>query len=275
MRLYATDLDGTLIAEDGSVSRKNLDAMERACADGCFVAPTTGRSYYEMPEILREEKPFTHCICSNGAVIFDRELNILWESTFSNEETKSIVDFLKNYDTMIEIYADGTPTADKKYLNKKSYKYFRIEENYHSVLDETRKGVDDICEFTKNSRKGAEMFNIFFRDPAEREEAFDRLREMNVAELTTSMQSNMEILQKGVNKGTALGRLQAYLGVTPEETAAVGDSRNDISMFSAAGTKLAVSNACDALKELATEIICSNDESSADYALSHYFKDKI
>lgn len=271
MKFYATDLDGTLISEDGSVSRKNIDAMKKAVEDGFFVAPTTGRSYYEMPEVLREEKPFTHCICSNGAVIFDGNINVLWESTFPEDVTDKIISVLSEYDTMIEVYADGTPTAEQKYLNKEAYEHFRIEENYHAVMDETRKGVDDISKFLKESGLRVEIFNVFFHDADEREEAFERLRKMDIAELTTSMQSNMELLQKGVNKGTALTRLMDIIGVTKEETAAAGDSQNDLSMFSAVGKKLAVSNACDELKAIATDIICSNDEGSADYALSHYF----
>lgn len=270
MRLYATDLDGTLIAEDGSVSTKNIEAMEKGRRNGIFVVPTTGRSYFEMPLVLREKKPFAYCICSNGAVIFDRDINVLWESVFSKEQTKQIVDILSEYDTMIEIYADGTPTAEQKFLNKEAYEYFRIEENYHSVIDETRKGVENIYTFVETG-KGAEMFNVFFRDADERAEAFERIRAMDIAELTTSMQSNMEILQKGVNKGTALAWLMNKLGVKSEEAAAAGDSRNDISMFSAVSKKLAVANACDALKNIATEVICSNDENSADYALKHYF----
>lgn len=273
LKLYATDLDGTLIAEDGSVSEKNIEAMKKAVADGILVSPTTGRSYYEMPDVLREEKPFTHCICSNGAVIFDGDINVLWESTFPKEVTDKIISVLSEYDTMIEIYADGTPTAEQKYLNKESYEYFNIEENYHAVMDETRKGVESITQFLSDSKIGVEMFNVFFRNADERAEAFDRFREMDIAELTTSMQSNMELLQKGVNKGTALMRLAEMLGIEKDEIAAAGDSRNDLSMFTAVGTKLAVSNACDDLKAVATDIICSNDEGSAAYALSHYFKD--
>lgn len=272
-KLYATDLDGTLIADDGTVSQANIDAMHRAVKKGIYTVPTTGRCFYEMPEILRDEKPFTHCICSNGAVIFDRDGKSLWESNFSVSDTKKIVAKLREFDTLIEIYTDGAPYTEQKYLNTQSYEYFRIEENYHAVMNETRRGIDSIEEFLNPRTKGVEMFNVYFHDAAERERAFAEIRNMNIGELTTSMQSNMEILQPGVNKGFALNALAKMLDIKKSEIVAAGDSRNDLSMFSAAGICLAVSNACDDLKALATDVICSNNDGSAHYALTNYFKD--
>jgi hydroxymethylpyrimidine pyrophosphatase-like HAD family hydrolase len=54
-------------------------------------------------------------------------------------------------------------------------------------------------------------------------------------------------------------------GIGIENTIAVGDSDNDMSMIKAAGLGLAVSNACDELKAIADKVICSNDEHNIKY----------
>lgn len=270
IKLAATDLDGTLIASNGEISTENFEAMEKAVKEGLYIVPTTGRSFYEMPEELRERKSYTHCICSNGAVIFDRDGNEIWKSTFSNENTLELFSILSEYDTMIEVYTKGVPVTEKSKLTKKSYIHYRVEENYHDVLTASRKGVENLEAFLTESKEGAEMFNIFFSDADERKEAFERIGKLEYTELTTSMASNMEILQRRVNKGSSLKMLCEKLKVKKEEVMAMGDSRNDLTLLSAAGTALAVANACDDLKKVADEVICSCDESAMAFALKRY-----
>lgn len=270
IKLAATDLDGTLISSNGEISNENFEAMENAVNNGLYVVPTTGRSFYEMPESLREKKTYTHCICSNGAVIFDRDGKEIWKSTFSKAETMELFSILSEYDTMIEVYTKGTPVTEKSKLTKESYIHYRVEENYHDVLTATRKGTENLESFLTENDEGAEMFNIFFSDADERKEAFERIGKLNNVELTTSMESNMEILQRSVNKGSSLTMLCEKLNVKKEEVMAMGDSRNDLTLLSAAGTALAVANACDDLKQVADEVICSCDESVMAYALSRF-----
>lgn len=270
IKLAATDLDGTLISSNGEISNENFEAMENAMNNGLYVVPTTGRSFYEMPQSLREKKTYTHCICSNGAVIFDRDGKEIWKSTFSKAETMELFGILSEYDTMIEVYTKGTPVTEKSKLTKESYIHYRVEENYHDVLTATRKGTENLESFLMENDEGAEMFNIFFSDMDERKEAFERIGKLNNVELTTSMESNMEILQRSVNKGSSLTMLCEKLNVKKEEVMAMGDSRNDLTLLSAAGTALAVANACDDLKQVADEVICSCDESAMAYALSRF-----
>lgn len=270
IKLAATDLDGTLISSNGEISNENFEAMKNAMNNGLYVVPTTGRSFYEMPESLREKKTYTHCICSNGAVIFDRDGKEIWKSTFSKAETMELFSILSEYDTMIEVYTKGTPVTEKSKLTKESYIHYRVEENYHDVLTATRKGTENLESFLMENDEGAEMFNIFFSDMDERKEAFERIGKLDYVELTTSMESNMEILQRSVNKGSSLTMLCEKLNVKKEEVMAMGDSRNDLTLLSAAGTALAVANACDDLKQVADEVICSCDESAMAYALSRF-----
>lgn len=274
IKLAATDLDGTLISSNGEISNENFEAMKNAMNNGLYVVPTTGRSFYEMPESLREKKTYTHCICSNGAVIFDRDGKEIWKSTFSKAETMELFSILSEYDTMIEVYTKGTPVTEKSKLTKESYIHYRVEENYHDVLTATRKGTENLESFLMGNDEGAEMFNIFFSDMDERKEAFERIGKLNNVELTTSMESNMEILQRSVNKGSSLTMLCEKLNVKKEEVMAMGDSRNDLTLLSAAGTALAVANACDDLKQVADEVICSCDESAMAYALSRFVQEE-
>lgn len=62
------------------------------------------------------------------------------------------------------------------------------------------------------------------------------------------------------NKGNAVKKLLEILNIKKEETIAIGDDINDLSMFEQVGYKVAVDNAIDIVKENADEITLSNDE---------------
>lgn len=74
------------------------------------------------------------------------------------------------------------------------------------------------------------------------------------------MSNNLEIMRKGINKGTGLQRLCKTAGYHPDDVIVIGDSKNDITAFETAKKCYAVSNACDEIKSMADRIICSNDE---------------
>ena len=82
--------------------------------------------------------------------------------------------------------------------------------------------------------------------------------------------ANLEIFSVKAGKGTALEKLAESLGIPMWETIGIGDSGNDISLVKSAGLGLAVENACGELKEIADEVICSNDCHAIRYVEEKY-----
>ena len=151
-----------------------------------------------------------------------------------------------------------------------AYDYYRIEPIYHPVMAASRVPCTDLEALLAGEEK-TEMFNIFFHLDDERRAFIDRATELFPELLCTySMQSNLEILRRGVDKGSALQKLAEHLGLAPEQVIAVGDSRNDLSMIRYAGTGLAVANACDELKQAANAVACTSDEGVLSYIYHHF-----
>ena len=71
--LYISDLDGTLLDSRGEISQENLDAIHELASCGIPVVPASGRSYSEMPEILRTNPDIRSYIYSNGAAVLDTD----------------------------------------------------------------------------------------------------------------------------------------------------------------------------------------------------------
>ncbi len=80
----------------------------------------------------------------------------------------------------------------------------------------------------------------------------------------------LEIVKKNVNKGAAVVHLAEKLGLTKEETMAIGDEENDRSMLEVVGNPVVMENGTDELKKIAKYITKSNDESGVAYAIREW-----
>ena len=80
----------------------------------------------------------------------------------------------------------------------------------------------------------------------------------------------LEIVKKSVNKGAAVVHLAEKLGLTKEETMAIGDEENDRAMLEVVGNPVVMKNGTDELKKIAKYITKSNDESGVAYAIREW-----
>lgn len=270
-KLIACDLDGTLLNDSSAVSEENLDAIMKIAERGGTFAVVTGRTYREIPGELLECPAVKYIIFSDGAAALDNTNNEMLFTGYTGTDTvKEVYGLLDSYDTMTEIFNDGQPYADSSKLNDTSYEYYSISEVYRPVVKETRIGVKDmknhLAEFNR-----AEIFNVFFKLPMQREDCARKLNGISGITFTTSMDNNLEIMSDKSGKGNALERLCRLKGFNSEDVIAVGDSCNDLTMFKYAQTSLAPDNACDDAKNAACRVICSNNENIAQFILENYF----
>lgn len=268
-KFIACDLDGTLLQDNSRVSRENLDAISKITQKGIIFALVTGRTLYEIPKELLQCSDIRYIVFSDGAVACDRKNDTELFSKYIDRKTAlKLYNLLKPFSVMTEIYQDGHPVTEKQNINNESYEYYRVDEDYRSVIDQTRIGVDNLESYIEGCDK-IELFNIFFRDQSQRSEYAKLLENMDEIQFTTSMENNIEITSKSVLKGVALERLCDYLRISSENVICVGDSPNDFSMFDYSGLALSAGNACEEVKKHADKTVCTNNEHIAKYILKN------
>lgn len=259
--IIASDLDGTLLKSNTDISEENLRAIERLAQKGAKIILLTGRTLYEVPKELRTCKGVEYIVFSNGAGIYHREKGIIEYCTISNETAFKIYNVLNEYKTFIELYTNGAPYVDTADFSQESFEYYKIDSQFIPEMYKSRRTCDSIKGLIFDLDFKTEMFDVFFRNQDERSECCERLkREFDEIEITTSMTNNLEIMLKGINKGSALRELCQIAGFDIKDVTVVGDSKNDLTAFNTEAKKYAVANACEEIKALADKIICSNDE---------------
>lgn len=259
-RAIATDLDGTLLSSKNKVAPENLAAISRLHSAGIKIILLTGRTFYEIPEELRKCDCVDYVIYSNGAAAADGKRELIFSDYFSHEKAVSLFKLLSKYETFIEIYADGTPYVDKNKFSDEMFRMYRIDKGFIPEMYISRQPVSSLLEIISDFSRKFEMFDVFFKNEAERLKCAELLKKDSKIEITSSMTSNLEIINFNASKGKALEKLCEAIKIDIKNVIITGDSKNDISAFLTKAKKYAVSNACHELKALSDKVICSNDE---------------
>jgi len=258
-RLLASDLDGTLLRSDNTVSDATRIALDEAAAAGLEVVFVTGRPTRWLWEVADATGYTGVVVAANGAMTFDLANEaVLHESPLDTDTLESVTGVLRERFPDVRFAVDF---GDE----------FAFEPGYThdweiTTIQDRRGNPMPIPE----SKELAEIINrpatklLAKIKGAHPDEFLTAAAEVlgDTAYATRSATSGLiEISASGVSKATGLARHCQALGFAPDEVAAVGDMPNDVPMLRWAGSSYAVANAHPATKEAADEVLAeSNDE---------------
>ena len=274
VKLIALDMDGTLFNNQGEISKKDREALKKATESGVAVAVATGRAYSELPIEILCEVGIRYAITGNGSGVYRLpEKECIFSDCLDTEVVCSIIRELKELDIYYDIYVEGLVYCPKSVCH--NIRKMDMPESLHEHIERTRIVVDDLEEYIRSCGKQVEKTTLNFAyledgtclGKAESAAILDRYPQV---EYLSGGFHNWEFTRAGVNKGTGLRFLAERLGVPMELTMACGDSENDLSMLKAAHVAVAMENAKPAVKEAATFITLSNEESGVAYAVEKF-----
>ena len=256
--LYLSDLDGTLLRSDERVSEYTTNIINRFIQNGNYFSYATARSIVTASKVtvgLNIEFPV---ICCNGAFIFKSiTRDILISNYFLSEEVKYASEVLKKYNVypVVSAFINGAERfayiekhispATKSYLNTRSgdprsYRANNTEELYSGdVFRISCMDTDDSLSPIKNIFQVDNRFSCIYQKAIYSGEWW------------------CDILPVKATKANAALQLKSMLGC--DKLVVFGDEHNDLSMFEIADESYAMANAVPKLKEVATAVICSND----------------
>lgn len=249
--LICTDLDGTLLRNDKSVSDENKKAIEYFKSEGGIFTFVTGRMPFFVFDIYENVMPNAPFGCINGGGVYDySNREYVWQSTMPGEVFE-----------LVRLIDEKFPNVGIQ-VNTFSRAHFCKENRTMERFRELTGAPNYVCRY---SEVGDPIAKVLFGSESESEiqEIAKTLKEHPKAykfDFIRSEKSLYEILPKGIGKGTSLSKLEQHLGIDINKTIAIGDYDNDISMFEVAKLGIAVSNACPAAKEAADYVTVSNEE---------------
>ena len=272
-KLIVTDMDGTVLGADHQLTKENKRALKEAEKMGIKIVFATGR-FHESAKVhgdfLEHVMPI---ISSNGSIIKHPETNeVIYSNSIDKDTCLQIIDILDNHNLRYQVY------TDEIILQK-----YDTEEEKQMMINYIKKVFSDKTEiiFKKDLReelvdKNVLKFNVMELEKVDLlDKAKEDLKKLENTEVTSSWNNNLEIMSQGSNKGNAVEFLAGLLNIDRENIIAFGDNYNDMSMLEYVGTGVAMGNAEEDVKKIASYITDKNHEDGVAKALDKLVLQKV
>ncbi|MBT1183032.1 HAD family phosphatase [Streptomyces sp. CJ_13] len=248
-RLVATDLDGTLLRGDDTVSERTREALVAATAAGAAHIIVTGRAVPWTRGVLDDLGYKGIAVCGQGAQVYDAGAHRLLTSVTLDRQLAGLA--LSKLEAEIGplALAASRDGVDGDVLIGPGY---QVQEGLPAVYLE-----DTTAVWT------APLNKLYIQHPTLGDDELVRAARQTVGSLVDIVMAGagiVEILPLGLTKATGLSLAARRLGVKAAETIAFGDMPNDIPMFGWAAHGVAMANAHAELKAVADEVTASNEE---------------
>lgn len=281
MKLIAIDMDGTLLSKYSTISEVNRDAILKAQRQGNIVSISTGRSLHDAKQILHHAGLECPIITGNGGLSFESD-KILQHHILSAEVLSEMMDLIQENGLYYEIYTnegilikkDGRDHLDKEIKAIKCQSTSSELKRAAHIIDIQYKQngliyVPDYQEIDFTDKGVYKLFVLSF-DKEKLEKLRENLTEREDISLTSSGTQKLEIGNAQASKGNALKFMTNHFGIPLDDTVAIGDNLNDLSMFEIAGTCIAMGNAEEIVKKQATYTTKHHNDNGVAYALREY-----
>lgn len=255
-RLFATDLDGTLLGSDGQISTENRQAIHQAKAAGIEVIFVTGRPPRWMRSLVEMTGLTGPALCANGALVLDlASQEILSAQILDTHAGLEMYERLLKLDPHMS-FAVELATNEDDFITDANYKpRWEVRHQPLTLSVPEMFATEKVVKFlARPSHLGQQDADAMLIEAAKLAEGVVDITHSDINDLLIEMSSF------GVNKGTGLKAHAETLGLDHTQVAAVGDMPNDVPMISWAGRGAAVANAHQWVKEVANEHLPSNDE---------------
>jgi Cof subfamily protein (haloacid dehalogenase superfamily) len=249
VRLVATDLDGTLLRPDGTISERTIRAVRSARNAGLHVIPITGRPPRVTWDVAKEAGLGPLGVCSNGAALVDiSAMEVIEVETLGRDVAAEVVPMVR------ELFPGAVFAVEE--MESFTHEAGFIDPDWN--WDEGTNQVDDIIEAVTPG-----CIKLIVRRPGW--PARHLLSQLNdrVAEnlhFTSSGLDWVEIGAQGISKAYATERACHRLGVAVGEVLAVGDNYNDLTVLAWAGRTAAPANAIPEVLSIVQQVLPANCE---------------
>lgn len=243
-RIVFLDVDGTLADHTGQMAPTTADAIEQARANGHLVYLCTGRAITDLFAGVRAI-PVDGAITNSGAFT-EVDGTVVGAHAMPRAQLDELTEYLEANEAIVFLQANTGVYADDRSASAMT-SYFAAQ------------GIDVAKLFQFSAIENADLdaiakviyFTLRENSAAEVQRAFGESLDIVPASLHLSLGSGGEITPRGINKGSAIEAELARLGLTKADAVGIGDSHNDLDMFRAVGTSVAMGNAVSELKAIA------------------------
>lgn len=265
IKLVASDLDGTIIGKNYTITKKNFEAIKKIHKKHINFTVCTGKTYSVSKKICKQFNA-EFGIFGNGTQIINfKSGKEIFRKTISKSDLLFVSTLARRYNFHIHLYTDNEViTENLEFMDLRNYILkdelsdsleFKIVKDILNYIDTNSPDVFSIIISSENNSL-AEFKNILSIN-TNIDCAYISKKGLYKDTIINKNYEYINISPAGINKNEALKELCKNLDISSKDILAIGDNVNDFEMIKEAGIGVAVKNSYEDLKEIATYVTTS------------------
>jgi hypothetical protein len=248
--LVVSDVDGTLVTKDKTLTDAAKAAVRRLHESGIGFTITSSRPTIGMRFLIEPLQIALPVGAFNGSSIVDPKLNPIEQHLIPAAAAQRSLDVLNEFGVDIWLFTNDlwlTRNPDGEYVPHEK----RAIRADPTIVADFTPYLSAACKIVGAGSDAA----LLLRCEAAMQQALG-------AEATAvrSQSYYLDVTPPGCDKGTFVEAMAKRLGVSTDAVATIGDMQNDLAMFRKSGLSIAMGNATDDVKKVATRVTASNED---------------
>ena len=248
--LVVSDVDGTLLTREKLLTDRAIAAVRKLHEAGIGFTITSSRPTIGMGFLIEPLEITLPVGAFNGSSIVDPKLNPIEAHLIPAAAVQRSLDVLDAYGVDIWLF------TNELWLTRRGDGEYVPNERLAIRADPTI--VRDFAPYLSKACKIVGSSS----DPALLQRCEAAMHEAVGAQATVvrSQSYYLDVTPPGCDKGTFVETIARRQGISTDAVATIGDMENDLAMFAKSGLSIAMGNATDDVKKMATAVTTSNEE---------------
>jgi Cof subfamily protein (haloacid dehalogenase superfamily) len=261
--LVVSDVDGTLVTKDKTLTEAAKAAVRKLHDAGIGFTITSSRPTIGMRFLIEPLQLTLPVGAFNGSSIVDPQLKPVEQHLIPAAAAQRSLDVLNEFGIDIWLF------TNEKWLTRNPDGEYVTHEKRAILADPTivtdfKPYLEVACKIVGSSSDAALL-----------QHCETAMRQALGAQATAARSQSyyLDVTPPGYDKGTFVEAMAKRLGISTAAVATIGDMQNDLAMFKKSGLSIAMGNATDDVKKLATHVTASNEEEGFAKAIEMILKD--
>jgi Cof subfamily protein (haloacid dehalogenase superfamily) len=258
--LVVSDIDGTLLDPDKNLNPGAPAAVLRLRQAGIRFTVASARPPCLTHALLRDLQVCEPSACFNGALLIDRDCNVLHQLPMTSSGAQAVADYLRQSPLDLWVYTDTD-----WYVSNPAGPHVEHQEELMQCK------ASPLLSYDMSKVNALKMVGVSDDYDAVKRAQIELAGLSGVAvSATCSSDYYLDVTHADANKGTAILMLSKMLHIPARQIATIGDMPTDVLMFRKSGVGIAMGNATNEVKAQATFVTRNNTEDGFAYAMEHF-----
>jgi Cof subfamily protein (haloacid dehalogenase superfamily) len=269
IKLVATDLDGTFLKNDRTISNKNLEALRLLGQKNIVRVAATGRNLKKVKEVIPCGTPFDYIVYSSGAGVFNwNEQQEMFHQNILQSSAEKLLNYFIQRNIGFHAFFPAPENHNHWYFRgdnscKEFERYFSFNKAFSCELDMTDLPATELCQFLVIIKEDKFYFEKL---KVEIEAICNHIRVIRTSSPITKGYIWIEIFHQSVSKGNGVKHICDLLGIQQKQTMGIGNDFNDLDLLGFTRYSFLTENAPSELKGV-FPLVPSNENDAFTYAI--------